>query len=107
MEEVITEEEQQGEEIMNNEPLFPLLEKLKLRDLTKLWHFFLTNRALVFPILRKVKIDSCLERKMLVQQGAVRVKSVNIDDEVEVVDLNKAKQKMVSSKVSSPILEVL
>jgi len=40
MEEVITEEEHQGEE-MTNEPLFPLLEMLILRKLPKLGHFFL------------------------------------------------------------------
>ncbi|PHU06096.1 hypothetical protein BC332_26918 [Capsicum chinense] len=107
MEQVITEEEQQGEEIMNNELLFPLLEELELQNLPKLWHFFLTMRALEFPFLKKVKIDGCLERKTFVQQGAVSLESVNINDEVEVVDLNKEKQKMFNSKVSSPSLEVL
>ncbi|KAJ8558362.1 hypothetical protein K7X08_005128 [Anisodus acutangulus] len=46
MEEVITEEEQQGEE-MTNEPLFPRLEELG--------HFFQTKHALKFPFLRQVK----------------------------------------------------
>ena len=36
MEKVITQEEQQGEEIMNDELLFPLLEELQLEGLPKL-----------------------------------------------------------------------
>ncbi|KAF3633258.1 putative disease resistance protein-like isoform X2 [Capsicum annuum] len=78
MEEVITEEEQEGEEIMNNEPLFPLLKELELQNLPKLWHFFLTKRALEFPFLKKVTIDGCLERKMFAQQGAVSSPSLEV-----------------------------
>ncbi|KAM3288831.1 hypothetical protein P3S67_022261 [Capsicum chacoense] len=103
MEEVITEEEQEGEENMNNEPLFPLLEELELQNLPKLWHFFLTKRALEFPFLKKVTIDGCLERKMFAQQGAVSLESVNINYEVEVVDINKTKQKMFNSKQTCSI----
>ncbi|KAM3205749.1 hypothetical protein BC332_26879 [Capsicum chinense] len=69
MEEVITEDEQQGEEIMSNEPLFPRLETLELMFLPKLRHFFLMNRALEFPFLRKVNIHDCPEMKIFVQQG--------------------------------------
>ncbi|PHU06005.1 hypothetical protein BC332_26827 [Capsicum chinense] len=107
MEEVIIEEEQEGEENMTNEPLFPLLEELILDKLPKLGHFFLTKRALEFPFLREVKIRKCPEMKMLVQQRSVStssLKSVNNDDELKVVDLNKA---MFNSKVSCPNLELL
>ncbi|XP_049364180.1 probable disease resistance protein At4g27220 [Solanum verrucosum] len=110
MEEVITEEEQQGEEIMTNEPLFPLLEKLQLEGLPKLGHFFLTKRALEFPFLRKVKIDDCPEMKTFVQQGvSVSTPSlewVNYDDRVEVDDLNEWIQQRFNSKVClAPLIE--
>jgi len=99
MEEVITEEEHQGEE-MTNEPLFPLLQMLSLQRLPKLGHFFLTKNALKFPFLIQVIIISCPEMKTFVQQGVyvgtTSLKSVNSDDEVKVVDLNKA---MFNSKV--------
>ncbi|KAK4725553.1 hypothetical protein R3W88_028332 [Solanum pinnatisectum] len=107
MEEVITEEEHQGEE-MTNEPLFPLLEKLILRNLPKLGHFFLTKHALKFPFLKEVVIDGCPEMKTFVQQGVyvgtTSLKSVNNDDEVKVVDLNNA---LFNSKVSCSSLENL
>ena len=45
MKEVITEDEQR-EELMKNEPLFPLLENLELDRLPKLGHFFLREHAL-------------------------------------------------------------
>ncbi|KAL3326369.1 hypothetical protein AABB24_037179 [Solanum stoloniferum] len=103
MEEVITEEEQQGEEIMTNEPLFPLLKELKLEGLPKLGHFFLTKRALEFPFLREVKIEDCPEMKTFVQQGvSVSTPSlewVNYDDRVEVDDLNEWIQQMFNSKI--------
>ena len=38
MEKVITQEEQRGEDIMNNEPLFLLLEELQLERLPKLYN---------------------------------------------------------------------
>ncbi|KAM3339420.1 hypothetical protein P3S68_029289 [Capsicum galapagoense] len=104
MEEVITEEEQQGEEIMTNEPLFLVLDKLILNKLPKLGHFILTKRALEFPFLRALKIHDCPEMKTFVQQGSIStlsLKSVNNDDEVKVVDT------MFNSKVSCPNLEVL
>ncbi|KAH0683032.1 hypothetical protein KY290_021615 [Solanum tuberosum] len=107
MEEAITEEEQEEEEIMTNEPLFPLLEELKLQRLPKLRHFFLAKRALEFPFLRVVCIHDCPEMKTFVQQGSVStpsLESVNNDDEVKVVDLNKV---MFNSKVSCPSLEEL
>ncbi|KAH0729512.1 hypothetical protein KY289_000700 [Solanum tuberosum] len=63
MEEVITEEEQ---EIMTNEPLFPLLEALVIRNLLKLRHFFLTKRALEFPFLSVVHISECPQMKTFV-----------------------------------------
>ncbi|XP_015160468.1 probable disease resistance protein At4g27220 isoform X2 [Solanum tuberosum] len=102
MEEVITEEEQQGEEIMTNEPLFPLLEELQLEGLPKLGHFFLTKHALEFPFLRKVTIGDCPEMKTFVQQGvSVSTPSlewVNYDDRVEVDDLNEWMQQRFNSK---------
>ncbi|WMV52886.1 hypothetical protein MTR67_046271 [Solanum verrucosum] len=107
MEEVVTEEEHQGEE-MTNDPLFPLLEMLILRKLPKLGHFFLTKHALKFPFLKKMKIDDFPEMKTFVQQGiyvgTTSLKSVNNDDEVKVVDLNNT---MFNSKVSCPNLEKL
>ncbi|KAL3338458.1 hypothetical protein AABB24_027534 [Solanum stoloniferum] len=108
MEEVITEEEQQGEEIMTNQPLLPLLEQLNLYDMPKLGHFFLAKRAVEFPFLRDVCIHDCPKMKTFVQQGVYlstpSLESVNNDDEVKVVDLNKA---MFNSKVSCPRLEKL
>ncbi|PHT24656.1 hypothetical protein BC332_34961 [Capsicum chinense] len=90
MEEVITEEEQQGEEIMTNEPLFPQLDELILSKLPKLGHFFLTKHALEFPFLKLVKIRDCPEMKTFVQHRSVStssLKSVNNDDEVK-LDFN-------------------
>ncbi|WMV59502.1 hypothetical protein MTR67_052887 [Solanum verrucosum] len=104
MEEVITEEEQQGEGIMT---LFPLLENLHLQTLPKLGHFFLTEHALKFTFLKQVQIYSCPEMKTFVQQKSVSTpsfESVNSADEVKVDDLNKA---MFNSKVSCPNLEKL
>ncbi|PHT24680.1 hypothetical protein CQW23_35635 [Capsicum baccatum] len=101
MEEVITEEEQEGEENMTNEPLFPLLKKLILDKLPKLGHFFLTKRALEFPFLRKVMIRKCPEMKMFVQHGSVSTPSleiVNNDDEVKVDDLNEWIHQRFNSK---------
>ncbi|PHT37356.1 hypothetical protein CQW23_25056 [Capsicum baccatum] len=92
MEEVITEEEQQGEEIMTNEPLFPRLEELILYKLPNMGHFFLTKHALGVSFLRAVKIRKCPEMKMFVQQGYVSTPSlenVNSDDEVKVDDVNE------------------
>ncbi|KAF3633265.1 putative disease resistance protein-like [Capsicum annuum] len=92
MEEVITEEERQGEEIMTNESLIPRLKKLLLDDLPKLGHFILTKQALEFPFLREVKIFNCPEMKTFVQQGSVSTPSleiVNDDDEVKVDDMNE------------------
>ncbi|KAM3339402.1 disease resistance protein SUMM2 [Capsicum galapagoense] len=107
MEEVIVEEEQEGEEIMCNEPLFPRLEELRLINLTKLGHFVLTTHALEFPFLREVDISTCPEMKTFIQQGTastLNLENVNNDDELKVVDLNKA---MFNSKVSCPNLQVL
>ncbi|XP_015165542.1 probable disease resistance protein At1g12280 isoform X5 [Solanum tuberosum] len=100
MEEVITEEEQQGEEIMTNEPLFPLLQELRLQSLPWLGHFFVTKHALEFPFLREVTIHDCREMETFVQQGFVSLERVNNDDEVN----NKV---MFNSKVSCPSLEEL
>ncbi|XP_059295852.1 uncharacterized protein LOC132049172 [Lycium ferocissimum] len=75
MEEVITEEEKQGEE-MTNQPLFPRLELLKLRNLPKLGHFFLTKCALEFPFLRDVDIIRCPEMKTFIQLGSVSTPSL-------------------------------
>ncbi|KAM3288785.1 hypothetical protein P3S67_022215 [Capsicum chacoense] len=102
MEEVITEEEQQGEEIMTNEPLFPRLEELILHKLPKMGHFFLTKHALEFSFLRAVKIRKCPEMKMFVQQGYVstpRLENVNSDDEVKVDDVNEWIHRRFISKV--------
>ncbi|KAM3288779.1 hypothetical protein P3S67_022209 [Capsicum chacoense] len=107
IEEVITEEEQQGDEIVCNEPLFPRLEKLKLHNLLKLGHFILTKHALKFPFLKEVDIRVCLKMKAFIQQGSIStpsLESVNSVDELKVVDLNKA---MFNSKVSCPNLKVL
>ncbi|WMV30013.1 hypothetical protein MTR67_023398 [Solanum verrucosum] len=104
MEEVITEEEQHGEEVM---PLFPLLEKLELCRLPRLGHFFLTKHALKFLFLKAVEISNCPEMETFVQQGYVSIpslESVKNDDEVKRVDLNKA---MFNSKISCPNLEKL
>ncbi|PHU06109.1 hypothetical protein BC332_26931 [Capsicum chinense] len=103
MEEVIAEEEQ-GEEIMTNERLFPLLDELILDKLPKLGHFFLTKHTLEFPFLRAVQILDCPEMKTFVQQGYVNtpsLKSINNDDEVKVIDT------MFNSKVSYPNLKEL
>lgn len=75
MEQVITEEEQQGEE-MTNEPLFPLLEELVLYELPKLGHFFQTKHALEFPFLREVEIRSCPEMKTFIHLGSVSTSSL-------------------------------
>ncbi|PHU06098.1 hypothetical protein BC332_26920 [Capsicum chinense] len=101
MEEVITAEEE-GEEEMSNEPLFPLLEKLCLYKLSKLGHFFWTKRAVEFPFLREVKIGKCPEMKTFVQQGSVSTPSLEImndDDEVKVDDLNEWIHQRFNSKV--------
>ncbi|KAL3327272.1 hypothetical protein AABB24_037795 [Solanum stoloniferum] len=74
MEEVITK----GEGIMT---LFPQLVELELWGLPKLGHFFLTEHALEFPLLRSVTIRGCPEMKTFVQQGIYvstpSLKSVN------------------------------
>ncbi|KAM3339364.1 hypothetical protein P3S68_029233 [Capsicum galapagoense] len=107
MKEVITEEEQQGEEIMCNEPLFTRLENLYLYDLPKLGHFILTKHALEFSFLKEVDIPECPKMKTFIQQGTVstlNLENVKNDDELKIVDLNKA---MFNSKVSCPNLEKL
>ncbi|KAM3205790.1 hypothetical protein P3L10_029200 [Capsicum annuum] len=99
MEEVITEEEQQGEEIMTNEPLFPVLEELKLYDLPKLGHFILTKHVVEFPFIKEVAIRDCPKMESFIQQGTVSTlnfESVNNDDELKVIDFNKI---MFNSKV--------
>ncbi|PHU06021.1 hypothetical protein BC332_26843 [Capsicum chinense] len=99
MEEVIGEEEREGEEIMCNEPLFPRLEDLNLYNLPKLGHFILTKHALEFPFLKELDISSCPKMKTFIQQETVstlNLESVKNDDELKVVDLNKA---MFNSKV--------
>ncbi|KAF3665662.1 putative disease resistance protein-like, partial [Capsicum annuum] len=93
MEEMITEKEQEGEEIMTNETVFPRLEKLNLGNLPKLGHFILTNGALEFPFLIEVNILNCPKMKTFIHQGTVstlNLGSVNNDDVLKVVDLNKA-----------------
>ncbi|KAM3339471.1 hypothetical protein P3S68_029340 [Capsicum galapagoense] len=104
MEEVITEEEPQGEEIMTNEPLFPRLE-----ELIKLGHFILTKHALKFPFLRAVKIQDCPEMKTFIQQGSVStpsLESVNNDDEVKVDDLNEWIHQRFNSKKMEANLKI-
>uniref|UniRef100_K4BSX7 Disease resistance protein At4g27190-like leucine-rich repeats domain-containing protein n=1 Tax=Solanum lycopersicum TaxID=4081 RepID=K4BSX7_SOLLC len=106
MEEVITEEEQQGED-MTNEFFFPLLEDLELKGLPKLRHFFLTKRGLEFPFLRVVRIHDCPEMKTFVQHGSVStpcLKRANNDNEVKVDDLDKT---MFNSEVCCHGLEDL
>ncbi|TMX02901.1 hypothetical protein EJD97_019341 [Solanum chilense] len=103
IEEVITEEQQrQGEEIMTNEPLFPLLEELVLCKLPKLRHFFLVKHALEFPFLRVVWINSCPEMETFVRQGIFvstpQLKWMNNDVEMKVDDLNKWIQQTFNSK---------
>ncbi|PHT29108.1 hypothetical protein CQW23_31280 [Capsicum baccatum] len=100
MEEVITEEEQQGEEIMTNESsLFPMLEELILHKLPKLGHFFQTKRALEFPFLIRVMILECHEMKTFVQKGSVSTPVLEIvNDELKVDDLNKWVQQSFNSK---------
>uniref|UniRef100_A0A0V0HAF4 Putative disease resistance protein RPS2-like n=1 Tax=Solanum chacoense TaxID=4108 RepID=A0A0V0HAF4_SOLCH len=99
MEEVITEEEQQGERIMT---LFLRLKVLSLNNLPKLGHFFLTEHALKFPFLREVWIDDCPQMKMFVQQGisvsTPSLECVNYDYGVKVDDLNKWTQQRFNSK---------
>ncbi|TMW85510.1 hypothetical protein EJD97_023035 [Solanum chilense] len=90
MEEVIREEEQLGEGMIT---FFPLLKELNLQTLPKLGHFFLTEHALKFPLLRDMKIFDCHEMKTFVQRS---LQNVNGDDEVKVDDLNNA---MFNSKV--------
>ncbi|KAK4721766.1 hypothetical protein R3W88_011999 [Solanum pinnatisectum] len=110
MEEVITVEEEQGKEIMNNELVFPRLEELQLGGLPKLRHFFLMKHALKFPFLREVKIDDCPEMKTFVLQeisvSTPILKWVNRDDEVKVDDLNKWTQQKFNSKVCLVLLVV-
>ncbi|KAM3339378.1 hypothetical protein P3S68_029247 [Capsicum galapagoense] len=100
MEEVITEEEeQQGDEVMCNEPLFPRLDELKLDDLPKLGHFIMVKSTIEVPFLKEVEIRKCPKMKTFVQQGSVSTPSleiVNNDDEQKIVDLNNA---MLNSKV--------
>ena len=100
MEEVISKEEQQGEEIMT---LFPLLNELKLKELPKLVHFFLTEHPLKFPFLREVTIHECPEMNTFVQHGisvsTPSLESVNDGYEVKVDDLNKWTQQWFNSKV--------
>ncbi|PHU14837.1 hypothetical protein BC332_16042 [Capsicum chinense] len=101
MEEVIAEEEQEGDEIMTNEPLFSRLEELMLNELPKLGHFFLTKRTLQFPFLRKVWIIDCPEMKTFIQKGTVSTPSLEIannDDVVKVDDLNKWIHQRFNSK---------
>ncbi|KAK6776234.1 hypothetical protein RDI58_027235 [Solanum bulbocastanum] len=99
MKEVITEEELQGEGIMT---LFPLLEKLWLRNLSKLGHFFLTKHPLKFPFLRVVWIDDCPEIKTFVQQGisviTPSLQHVNYEYVGKVDDLNKWTQQRFTSQ---------
>ncbi|KAM3288854.1 hypothetical protein P3S67_022284 [Capsicum chacoense] len=97
MEEVIKEEEQQGEEIICNEPLFLRLEELVICNMLKLRHFFLIKHAHEFPFLREVRIYSCPGMKTFVQQGSMSTPSPkSVNNDVKVVDLNKA---MLNSKV--------
>ncbi|PHT26967.1 hypothetical protein CQW23_33423 [Capsicum baccatum] len=101
MEEVITEE--QGDEIMCNDPLFPVLEELKLYNLPKLGHFILTKHALEFPFLKEVDIIECPKLKTFIQQetGSVSTPSpenVNDDDEMKVDDLNEWIHQRFNSK---------
>ncbi|XP_059296422.1 probable disease resistance protein At4g27220 [Lycium ferocissimum] len=104
MEEVITEEEQQGEE-MTNEPLFPRLEELHLILLPKLGHFFMTKRALEFPFLREVHIYCCPKMKTF-SLGSVSTPSLEkvktffeVNDDLGVEDdLNKWIQRRFNSK---------
>uniref|UniRef100_M1BGU9 Disease resistance protein; Calcium-binding EF-hand; AAA ATPase n=1 Tax=Solanum tuberosum TaxID=4113 RepID=M1BGU9_SOLTU len=106
MEQVITEEEQRGEE-MTNDPLFPLLEELVLYELPKLGHFFQTKHALEFPFLREVEIRNCPEMKMFIHLGSVSTPSLKslvvekpIIGGVEVKDgLNAVIQNIFNSKV--------
>ncbi|PHT97578.1 hypothetical protein BC332_33499 [Capsicum chinense] len=92
MEEVITEEEEQVEEIVTNEPLFPRLEVLKLYSFPKLGHFILTRHALEFPFLREVDINEGPKMKTFIQQETVSTLHAKVclnDDELKVVDLNE------------------
>ncbi|KAF3661827.1 putative ATPase family AAA domain-containing protein 1-A-like isoform 1 [Capsicum annuum] len=68
MEEVITEEEQQADEIMTNEPLFPLLEELTLYRLQELRHFILPLASVNSSILSGVYLFLlCSYSKRIVQ----------------------------------------
>ncbi|XP_049400074.1 probable disease resistance protein At4g27220 [Solanum stenotomum] len=103
MEEVITK----GEGIMT---LFPRLQELTLRDLPKLGHFYLTEHALEFPLLRTVSIRFCSGMKTFVQLGiSVSTPILKCDGEVKVDDLNKWIQErsnpLFDEKVSCPNLE--
>ncbi|KAG5583582.1 hypothetical protein H5410_054209, partial [Solanum commersonii] len=109
VEEVITKEE--GFMI-----LFPRLEILKLHELPKLGHFFLTEHALEFPFLKEVIIDDCPEMKTFVKQGisvsTPSLKSVNFDHEdVKVDDLNKSiqqrnKKLVIATKLNLVMAEI-
>ncbi|KAM3339430.1 hypothetical protein P3S68_029299 [Capsicum galapagoense] len=98
MEEVITEEEQQGEEIMTNEPLFPVLVELNLDNLPNLGHFILTKHALEFPFLRAVKINDCPIMKTFGSVSTPSLEIVNNDDELKVNDLNEWIHQRFNSK---------
>uniref|UniRef100_M1BMQ4 Cc-nbs-lrr resistance protein n=1 Tax=Solanum tuberosum TaxID=4113 RepID=M1BMQ4_SOLTU len=82
--------------------LFPLLEKLRLRYLPKLGHFFLTKHPLKFPFLREVWINECPEMKTFVQQGipvsTPSLREVNYEYVGKVDDLNKWTQQKFTSQ---------
>ncbi|KAM3288788.1 hypothetical protein P3S67_022218 [Capsicum chacoense] len=67
IEEVITKGEQEGDEIMCNDPLFPVLDNLILYQLPKLGHFILTKQAFEFPFLKEVDIRVCPKMKAFIQ----------------------------------------
>ncbi|PHT60760.1 hypothetical protein T459_35387 [Capsicum annuum] len=109
MKEVITVEEKQGDEIMANEPLFPLLVELNLKNLPELGHFILTKHALKFPFLIEVQIYKCPKMKTFVQQGSVSTPKLKVslpvlntrgyESEMIVDDLNEWIHQRINSKV--------
>ncbi|PHT24775.1 hypothetical protein CQW23_35554 [Capsicum baccatum] len=80
-------------DVWSCEKLRNLMSPSVARGSTEAGHFILTKRPHEFPFLKEVYIRECPKMKTFIQQGIVstlNLESVNNDDELKVVDLNKA-----------------